>query len=1233
MKKILIAIFAATIAFGAYAGQDKSIKEARIYINPGHGSWTGNDRNMATINHGTGDTTGFYESNTNLWKGLKLRQILIDWGMPASNICMSRVKNGPYPHNDAEAEKYNRGLSEIAQEANSFNTDYFLSIHSDAGYENHTLLIHKGYTTPADDNYMYHGSKYTAKELMQVCSDMCHTLWPILTSNGIDVMNASYMQPGKKPYIYGDFTFYYGWTSPSQNTGKSGYLGVLRTNTCPGLLSEGYSHQYMPATHRALNPDYCGQEGMRYARGMQAWFGWEKDPKGYIMGSVKDLHNRLYHDLYNYAEGSIDQWKPINDAVVTLYKGGVEVAKYQVDNEWNGVFVFEKLEPGNDYTIDVTAPGYKSAFALDEEYNRPNETFTVTANETLYPIIYLEEEGYEGNPCYNYPDPTQDKWLVLSDKYNMRQDFVNKSIAALEGKTIRKEIAHGDSIYVLALDAENNPYIYIVNAKTQELYKELSTAGVGDASDERELLKISDIAFTSDSILVACNYEKMSLDDDDNLTGTFRVYKWAKDEATRTPTGDPEIWFEGLAPNSAGNWYNSLTGQSLAISGRLEDCKVITTAQTTGSSGEIRFSIYTISRKGVIAVTRNQDSAQFKSAVVGDNFSITTSPFNNFAIVLDGANMTATEYLLGEAEDGGKSTPTNMGALSSSVMPVAASGAHFFKYAKHVLMAVPQTDANGKNVGVAIYDVNNGLDKATLIETTNTTLDAAEVSFAMVSTHVEDDDITIYLNKNNTVSRFTTQDVDQTYYNRVYAYDLKVTASENNYTFSFKVNEDCLDGGKLIFYNAGAKVGEIALDNVVAGVNEKVVAATALPGNAGQILNWSVEVASKNVSMLMPLLSKEDYKLNRAYATVDKSPESANFGKVYVSDCAGVNKAGNGVYVYGQDYVKQNETAYTEGVTFNTNQGIAVDAKGNVYVADNAAANSGIYVANPTDFTFAQFCEGTRTSGVISNNGVDVGGVTSSVVSYGSKMYAYVKKANGTYAIYVYDMEGKESTTWDTAPTNIINLALTMTADASIAPVEQGVWVCQTVGSTAVSATKPALFFVTNEGEITFNQGSAQNEHLLVGAAGSGLAASKDGKTLVVNDENGILQFYNVTWNDNTPTLEVKYTYEHGVGVGAKRIQDGASVEQMVFDYAGNLIVGGHYLGVFSIPTENNVCETPARSWMTVTVGNANVAIEEVDADANAPVEFYNLQGVKVARPENGVFIKKQGNKVTKVIM
>ena len=43
-------------------------------------------------------------------------------------------------------------------------------------------------------------------------------------------------------------------------------------------------------------------------------------------------------------------------------------------------------------------------------------------------------------------------------------------------------------------------------------------------------------------------------------------------------------------------------------------------------------------------------------------------------------------------------------------------------------------------------------------------------------------------------------------------------------------------------------------------------------------------------------------------------------------------------------------------------------------------------------------------------------------------------------------------------------------------------------------------------------------------------------------------------------------------------------------------------------------------------------AIEEVGVDAGAAV-YYNLQGVKVANPENGIFIKKQGNKTIKVVL
>lgn len=50
-----------------------------------------------------------------------------------------------------------------------------------------------------------------------------------------------------------------------------------------------------------------------------------------------------------------------------------------------------------------------------------------------------------------------------------------------------------------------------------------------------------------------------------------------------------------------------------------------------------------------------------------------------------------------------------------------------------------------------------------------------------------------------------------------------------------------------------------------------------------------------------------------------------------------------------------------------------------------------------------------------------------------------------------------------------------------------------------------------------------------------------------------------------------------------------------------------------------------------VTASPAN-AVAEIE-DAAAPVEFFNLQGIKVNNPENGTFIRRQGNKVQKVLV
>jgi hypothetical protein len=55
----------------------------------------------------------------------------------------------------------------------------------------------------------------------------------------------------------------------------------------------------------------------------------------------------------------------------------------------------------------------------------------------------------------------------------------------------------------------------------------------------------------------------------------------------------------------------------------------------------------------------------------------------------------------------------------------------------------------------------------------------------------------------------------------------------------------------------------------------------------------------------------------------------------------------------------------------------------------------------------------------------------------------------------------------------------------------------------------------------------------------------------------------------------------------------------------------------------------------SVILDNLTTAVECVETDENAAVEYYNLQGVRVVAPvENGgVYIKKQGTIVTKVVM
>lgn len=45
------------------------------------------------------------------------------------------------------------------------------------------------------------------------------------------------------------------------------------------------------------------------------------------------------------------------------------------------------------------------------------------------------------------------------------------------------------------------------------------------------------------------------------------------------------------------------------------------------------------------------------------------------------------------------------------------------------------------------------------------------------------------------------------------------------------------------------------------------------------------------------------------------------------------------------------------------------------------------------------------------------------------------------------------------------------------------------------------------------------------------------------------------------------------------------------------------------------------------------IGIESVISSDNSPVEYYNMQGIRVAKPNKGLYLKKQGSKITKIIL
>ena len=1259
MKKIFMILAAALLCMSMSA---KDLTGIKFYVNPGHGSFGPNDRPMATIPYpalpttGMPDTCGFYESNTNMWKCLYLGAKLQAMG---AEVMYSHTECGPWPYTMVDGdypdytynkngsiadptigwqytdgyychpdiEKYNRDLVEITEEVEANNIDYFISVHSNANTEGSTanfpLMLYRGPDSYATANSV-DGADYVEGSYEK--AKFCNEEKLKIMKAGIDVPSSTNLN------IRGDWNFYGSHSDRTHANGKKyrGYLGVLK-HGASGFLSEGYFHTYQPARHRALNQDYCHMEGLDYYRGIINYYGADKETVGYIVGTVKDQYNKMSHKLYTYTPKSNDQWVPCNGAEVILKKGGVEVARYNVDTMYNGIFVFEGLEPGEDYSLDASCEGF---FPLDDQYKVP---FSVKANETTYPMIYLVDTTWTPPTIVyeDYPNPVQPAYLGLPSAFEMTEQAVRDYTEVIKG-TVKRTLQSGDSTIILSHEENGQAHIYLVKSSLNTI-DTISTNGIIPVNPDNlgDYLALSDIALTCDGKLVGVNYIRNQYGADQVDAGYVRgvknFYIWDK------LAGDPRVWFTA---DDAGNSYRSDGGYTIAVKGESTDCQVIVSQRhynaTTG--GALRISAYTVTDGTPSYIfygkTLNAE-APLHAVTHGEDIQFILSPRGEKKdFIFDAGLTTPMEFSLpgGQNQD-----VTILGQVSADLMHAKFNGATYFKYAGKALMAAPTTDAEGKVTGVQVLDITDGLDVAKVIKTTNTTLaEPVEATYASASAKVKGTDLYLYLLVDGKIYSYTTAGVAQPVVPAIVAYNLDVVADGANYVFTFDANADAV-AAELVFYADGQEVGTLPVE-VVKGANAITVAANTLPGEAGLELTWAVKLEGGAIAnwgrvhhtALADLKADASTAMVRPFVSINNNPQTDYFQYLYIMDRQGSGNAKSGLHAFSPDY-KQLNTAPLKGgrAMYGSPYRSFVDDQGYIWISDGRDATSGIIVADPANLegTYEEFFvfDNRTGAGLLTNGGVDVGSSSVGLSVYGTGKDAKLLTINedaGTWlkemSLVIYNIGTEEGTykhTWDGQPSAQIELKGMAAIDGYPLGCSHGVWIATRRGSGNNNTSATALQFYDWNGTRQLSSAEDPYKDLIDGSYSGACALSEDESVLYFIDGSCNLMVWDIVWEGDKPVMTLRYTYPSGL----------ADIREMHLDYAGNLVCSGvSGLTIFAVPSEENTTLVPAKQALTVVVGNQGTSVEniatEATLDLNAPM--YDVLGRIVDRTYRGIVIQ-----------
>lgn len=358
-------MIAGALTSGTLTAHARDAKGLKVYINPGHGGHESNDRNVVIAPYAQGDPNGYWESNSNLSKGLQLRDMLLAKGYAVE---MSRVTN-------TEADDLN--LTTIVRLSNESKADVFFSIHSNAtgtvARRNFPLMLFRGY----DYEPYKPQDKVLCGILNKYLLENQATYWTSTATN-----------------IRGDWSFYPSW-------GTSG-LGVLRGNNVTAMLSEGSFHDYIPEAYRLMSDDFCWLEAWHFRKTVDEYFGVDGLATGCIAGRLNDTRVPREGDYIMYGD---DKLATIQGAKVELVDAAGNVIDTYTTHtvHTNGFYLFKDVKPGT-YTVRASvdthmpAQGQVTVTADNASYlnlslakvrNTPPtvESYTPVWNDTDEPLL------------------------------------------------------------------------------------------------------------------------------------------------------------------------------------------------------------------------------------------------------------------------------------------------------------------------------------------------------------------------------------------------------------------------------------------------------------------------------------------------------------------------------------------------------------------------------------------------------------------------------------------------------------------------------------------------------------------------------------------------------------------------------------------------------------------------------------------------------------------------------